>query len=196
MKMKTQNRKMKTLEVNQLSPQNKNGGDTGRPGPRVNSRRRPGWLTLAIVGIFGFSIGLVASYWPADSTHYQVNSAISSMLPGLMAQTTTDLGDGKYTFLANRRTIWAINKDKGRFAGYHFREDEDHTVERTRVTTLDPKVFPPADTIYMLSDRNLTEALWVCNKRSGDVQLWTPRIGGEVMAEKPLSTSQDLEPRK
>ena len=196
MKMKTQNRKMKTLEVNQLSPESINSDDTEHFDPPEKSRLRAGWLTLAIVGISGFSIGLVASYWPAESTHYQVNGAISSMLPSLMAQTTTDLGDGKYAFLANRRTIWAINKDKGRFAGYHFREDEDHTVERTRVTTLDPKIFPPADTIYMLSDRNLTEALWICNKRSGDVQLWTPRIGGEVKAEEPLSTSQDLEPSK
>tara|TARA_Y100000758_G_C16052634_1_gene422096 strand:- start:706 stop:1269 length:564 start_codon:yes stop_codon:yes gene_type:complete len=187
---------MKTLEVNQLSPESINSDDTEHFDPPEKSRLRAGWLTLAIVGIAGFSIGLVASYWPAESTHYQVNGAISSMLPSLMAQTTTDLGDGKYAFLANRRTIWAINKDKGRFAGYHFREDEDHTVERTRVTTLDPKIFPPADTIYMLSDRNLTEALWICNKRSGDVQLWTPRIGGEVKAEKPLSTSQDLEPSK
>ena len=194
--MKTQNRKMKTLEVNQLSPESINSDDTEHFDPPEKSRHRAGWLTLAIVGISGFSIGLVASYWPAESTHHQVNGAISAMLPSLMAQTTTDLGDGKYAFLANRRTIWAINKDKGRFAGYHFREDEDHTVERTRVTTLDPKIFPPADTIYMLSDRNLTEALWICNKRSGDVQLWTPRIGGEVKAEKPLSTSQDLEPSK
>ena len=194
--MKTQNRKMKTLEVNQLSPESINSDDTEHFDPPEKSRLRAGWLTLAIVGIAGFSIGLVASYWPAESTHHQVNGAISAMLPSLMAQTTTDLGDGKYAFLANRRTIWAINNDTGRFAGYHFREDEDHTVERTRVTTLDPKIFPPADTIYMLSDRNLTEALWICNKRSGDVQLWTPRIGGEVKAEKPLSTSQDLEPSK
>jgi len=187
---------MKTLEVNQVNQGNIDNRDTKNGGPGRHARTPTGWLTLAIVGISGFSIGLIASYWPADSVHYEVDGAISSLLPSLMAQTTNDLGDGKYAFLANRRTIWAINKDKGRFAGYHFREDEDHTVERTRITTLDPEIFPPADTIYMLSDRNLTEALWICNKRSGDVQLWTPRIGGEVKAEKPLSTSQDLEPEK
>ena len=196
MKMKTQTQTMKTLEVNQVNQGNIDNRDTKNGGPGRHARTPTGWLTLAIVGISGFSIGLIASYWPADSVHYEVDGAISSLLPSLMAQTTDDLGDGKYAFLANRRTIWAINKDKGRFAGYHFREDEDHTVERTRITTLDPAVFPPADTIYMLSDRNLTEALWICNKRSGDVQLWTPRIGGEVKAEKPLSTSQDLEPEK
>ena len=193
--MKIQNRKTKTLEANQVNQENFGNRETDNSAVIGGGHRKPtGWLTLAIVGFFAFSAGLIASYWPADSAHHQVNGAISSLLPNLMAQTTDDLGDGKYAYLANRRTIWAINKDKGRFAGYHFREDENHTVERTRVTTLDPKIFPPADTIYMLSDRNLTEAIWVCNKKTGDVQLWTPRIGGEVKAEKPLSTSQDLEP--
>ncbi len=193
--MKIQNPKMKTLEVNQVS-QDKLGKHGSVEMAATGSERpaRKGWLALSLAGFLGFSIGLVASYWPADKTHHQLNGAISSFLPGLMAQTTADLGEGEYAFLANRRTIWAINKKHGRFAGYHFREDENNTVERTRVTTLDPKVFPPADTVYMLSDRNLTEAIWVCNNRTGDVQLWTPRIGGEVKAEKPLSTAQDLQP--
>lgn len=159
-------------------------------------KSRPAWLTLALMGCTGFAIGLIAHSWPGDTAPNRLDGALSSLLPTVMAQTTDDLGDGNYSFLANRRTIWAINKAKGRFAGYHFREDEDHTVERTRIITLDPKIFPPADTIYMLSDRNLTEVVWVCNKRTGDIQLWTPRIGGDVKAEKPLSTAQDLKASK
>lgn len=157
---------------------------------------RPGWLTLALVGCAGFAIGLIAHTWSADTIPPGLDGTFSSLLPAAMAQTTDDLGDGKYSFLANRRTIWSINKEKGRFAGYHFREDEEHTVERTRVITLDQKIFPPADTVYLLSDRNLTEVIWVANKRTGEIQLWTPRIGGDVKAEKPLATMQDLEPGK
>ncbi|HBO50638.1 MAG TPA: hypothetical protein DD471_01540, partial [Planctomycetes bacterium] len=111
-------------------------------------------------------------------------------------QSAGALGDGEFAFLANRKQIWAINKSEGRFAGYHFREDEERSIERTKVVTLDQKTFPPADTIYMLSDRNLTEVIWVCNKRTGDVQLWSPRLGGDVTSEKPLSTMQDLLPAK
>lgn len=161
----------------------------------------PGKALIVLIVFIAFGIGLsVGSWHPEDEGGLSfgdgLDAAMGQLLPAVVAQSTEDLGQGNYAFLANRRQIWAINKLNGRFAGYHFREDEDRTVERTRVVTLDQKIFPPADTIYMLSDRNLTEILWVCNKRTGDIQLWSPRIGGDVTSEKPVTTSQDLSPNK
>jgi len=158
-------------------------------------------LSIVLIVFIVFGIGLSAGSWYSNGESrgdigQGLDAAMSQLLPTVVAQSTGDLGEGKYAFLANRRQIWAINKAKGRFAGYHFREDEDRSIERTRVVTLDQKIFPPADTIYMLSDRNLTEILWVCNKRTGDVQPWSPRIGGDVTSEKPLATMQDLSPGK
>ena len=93
----------------------------------------------------------------------------------------SDLGVGEYEFLPNRRTLWVINRTKGRFANFHFRSDQDRTVLRSRVIEVDPSDFPPADTDYLLSDKNFTELLWVCNRRSGDVQLWQPKGDGNVI---------------
>lgn len=114
------------------------------------------------------------------------------VLASLPAQAAADLGDGDYLFLPNRRTIWVVNKRNGRFANYHFKDDEAGTVERSRVVTLDAESFPPLDTVYLLSDRNLTEVFWVCNKRTGDVQLWIPKADGRIAADKPIATSIDL----
>jgi len=159
------------------------------------STARQTLMLLGVVFAFGFGVagGLL---FLGSATPHGDGPALGQFLPTVAAQSAGALGDGEFAFLANRKQIWAINKSAGRFAGYHFREDEDRTIERTKVVTLDQKIFPPADTIYMLSDRNLTEVIWICNKRTGDIQLWSPRIGGDVTSEKPLSTMQDLLPAK
>jgi hypothetical protein len=113
-------------------------------------------------------------------------------LANLSGQAAADLDEGEHLFLPNRRTIWVVNRKTGRFANYHFKDDEVGTVERSRVVTLDKATFPPEDTVYVLSDRNLTEVLWVCNRRTGDVQLWVPRADGRITSDKPIATSIDL----
>jgi hypothetical protein len=112
--------------------------------------------------------------------------------PSQASGLTTSTQDGDFLFLTNRRTIWVIHRKEGRFANYHFRDDEARTVERSRVVSLDQETFPPQDTVYLLSDRNLTEVLWVCNKRTGDVQLWEPRHDRSVVADRPIATYIDL----
>ena len=163
-----------------------------------NSRgtARQALMLLGVAFAFGFGLAGGGLLFLSPGAPHGGDSSLSHFLPTVAAQSAGALGDGEFAFLANRKQIWAINKSEGRFAGYHFREDEERTIERTKVVTLDQKIFPPADTIYMLSDRNLTEVIWVCNKRTGDVQLWSPRIGGDVTSEKPLSTMQDLLPAK
>jgi len=123
-----------------------------------------------------------------------VASAPASMFPHvpMAAAAQQDLGLGEYIFLPNRRAIWVINRTNGRFALYHFRDDQAKTIDRSRVVSLDQKTFPVSDTVYLLSDRNLTEVLWVCNRRTGDVQLWLPRADGAVDADKPIATKIDL----
>jgi hypothetical protein len=100
--------------------------------------------------------------------------------------------EGDYLFLPNRRSIWVVHRPTGRIANYHFRDNEEKTVLRSRVVTLDAKDFPPSDTLYLLSDRNLMSLLWACNQKTGDVQLWDLRADGDVAAEGQVVTSIDL----
>ena len=138
--------------------------------------------------------------WPGGSPERDgslragFGSGLASLLvsPAFAAQIHSDLGDGDYTFLPNRRTIWVVNRKYGRFANYHFRDDQERSILRSQVVTLDQRDFPPEDAVYLLSDRNLTEVLWVCNRRTGDVQLWHPRPDGKVVSEGQIATSVDL----
>lgn len=116
------------------------------------------------------------------------NAALSSIL----REAHADLEDGDYDFFPNRRSIWVVNRTNGRMATYHFRDDELGSVDRSRVATIDPLSFPAKDTVIRLSDRNLNNILWVCNKRTGDVQMWYPGRDGMLRAEKPIVTSSDL----
>ena len=102
--------------------------------------------------------------------------------------------DGDYRFLATRKTIWVFNRENGRFAAYRFLDDEESTIERSRVAQINQTTFPAEDTVFLTSDHHLTEAVWVCNARTGDVQLWSYRTGGTLGADPPVRTLDDLTP--
>ncbi|MCZ6793874.1 MAG: hypothetical protein O7J95_09720 [Planctomycetota bacterium] len=123
---------------------------------------------------------------------FPAEASTTSTFLGARGRVQEDLGEGEYLFLPNRRSIWVVNRSVGRFANYDFRDHQDATVKRSRVVTLDPNDFPARDTVYHLSDRNLTAVLWVCNERTGDVQLWVLRGNGEVKSEGHIVTSIDL----
>ncbi len=105
---------------------------------------------------------------------------------------SAQLRPGTFQFLPNRRSIWVVNRPAGRFAGYHFRDDQDRSVLRTRVVEVDATLFPAADVVYLLSDKNFAETMWVANTRTGVFQLWTPRAAGAVEGKTIRRVEQDL----
>jgi hypothetical protein len=170
-------------------------------------------LLLALGGILGLGLGRAwrSSDDAGEGLESEAADASGTSLAGLaragllsplaaslVAEAPDSAGaqDGDYLFFPNRRSVWVVNRQNGRFAYYHFRDDQNRTVDRSRVFQLDQETFPPGETVFLLSDRNLTEVLWVCNKRTGDVQLWTPRADGNADAEKPIATKIDLMERR
>ena len=118
---------------------------------------------------------------------------IAGVLPlGLLARAKAELGTGEYEFFPNRRSMWVVNRVNGRMATYHFRDDEVGSVDRSRVHRINLETFPRKDTSIALSDRNLNNVLWVCNTRTGDVQMWYPARDGTLRSEMPVATSADL----
>jgi hypothetical protein len=151
----------------------------------------------------GLLIGLVAgigaaAFWFHASGSASTAAAGSSEgafdLPSILRVANADLDDGDYAFFPNRRSIWIVNRTNGRMANYHFRDDELGSVDRSRVSAIDLKTFPRKDTVIYLSDRNMNNILWVCNTRTGDIQIWSlARDGsGSLRAEGPVGSSIDL----
>ena len=110
----------------------------------------------------------------------------------ILRQAMADLEDGEYDFFPNRRSIWIVNRSNGRMANYYFNDDELGSVDRSRVGTIDLRTFPRKDTVLHLSDRNYNNILWVCNVRTGDVQMWHPGRDGVLRSEQPITSSIDL----
>jgi len=131
---------------------------------------------------------LLATHW-SSSSDGDGGFFLSS---GLLQEVHADLESGEYSFFPNRRSIWVINNTNGRMANYNFHDDEVGSVDRTRVATLDLKTFPRGDTKVVLSDRNMNNILWVCNAKTGDVQMWTVARDATLRGEHPVATSTDL----
>jgi hypothetical protein len=112
---------------------------------------------------------------------------------GILRQASAELGQGDYEFFPNRRSIWIVNRVTGRMALYRMNDDEVGSVDRSRVATIDMTSFPREHTVIRLSDRNMNEGiLWVCNQRTGDVQMWTHARDASLRAETPIASSTDL----
>ena len=115
-----------------------------------------------------------------------------SLFPRVMAQAVADLGDGDFQFLPSRRSMWVVNRANGRMAAYTFLNNEYSTVQRSRVAQIDLAAFPMADSVVMMSDRNLNSIVWVANRKTGDVQMWNLARDGELRKTGPVATSADL----
>lgn len=154
-------------------------------------RVHPLFFCLALAGAFalGSWSHRHSETTSSDGTRTVYSPAARS---ALMAQVREQLKDGDYLFLPNRRSVWVVNRTNGRVANYHFLNNEYETVERSRVGQVDTRTFPPEDTLYEISDRNLSNNLWVCNVRTGDVQLWTVSHDREFKRVGPIATSTDL----
>ena len=147
----------------------------------------------AFLGVFlaGQAVTTCMNSW--NSTEAPQRDFSSLLFPSLNAQgLLDDLGEGNYFFLPTRRTIWVVNRDNGRMVNYEFIDNEFMTVQKSRVARIDQVTFPPDESSYLLSDRNWHSIIWVCNRRTGDVQLWELVRDGEIRKVGPIATSANL----
>lgn len=158
-----------------------------------------GDLKLVVTGVL---LGVCATLLLGRASGPQVGGSGSiqgsslSAWPLSLKQAAALLDEGDYEFFPNRRSVWVVNRTNGRMANYLFRDDEQQTVDRTRITAIDLNTFPRKDTVIHLSDRNLNNILWVCNVRTGDVQMWHATRDGILRPAGPIATSTDLVERE
>ena len=146
-------------------------------------------------------VAFVVGSWSARRSEVAAPDGTTTVYAGmstsnLMAQVQADLKKGEYLFLPNRRSVWVINQTNGRVAVYTFLNNEYDTVQRSRVGQIDARAFPRGEAVFQISDKNLSNNLWVCNARTGDFQLWTVERDGEFKNVGPIATSTDLMERK
>ncbi len=165
---------------------------------RENYRKLCLLAVPTFLGVFGAGIlaGILLESGRARQSGASSEAPPAIWLGNFLPTLRADLEEGDYEFFPNRRTIWVVNRSNGRMATYTFRDDEVGSVDRSRVAQINLDTFPRHETVIHLSDRNLTNLLWVCNVRTGDVQLWQPMADGSLRADHPIQTQLDLRTRE
>ncbi len=76
---------------------------------------------------------------------------------------------GDFSFFTYRRSVWVVNHAKG--SARFFRMPEGRTdqdkIERSDLYEVDREVYPIDQVRYQVSERNLTNFLWVMNPVTG-----------------------------
>ena len=105
-----------------------------------------------------------------------------------------DTGKGDYLFLANRLSMWVINRVNGKIIHYEVKDNSLGTVERSHVSAINLEWFPMRDTDFLGSDRNLTPYLWVVNRVTGNFQVWRVYRDGNLITDQfPVPVGEDMQ---
>jgi hypothetical protein len=78
--------------------------------------------------------------------------------------------DGDYAFFTFRRNLWAVHLPTGRVQFFLFPDGKEQQITRSRVHQIDLDAFPIDQVRYQLSERNLTNFLWLLNPITGKAQ--------------------------
>jgi hypothetical protein len=170
------------------------------------SMRRPFFAGIAVgaLALVAATLIYVADSGPSGRSELAKNglaplaSTIAESLASafeiseLEAQSRTNTD---YRFLPNRRNMWVMNRRLGRIVHFRFLDTSKGTVERSFVAQVDQQRFPARDTTYKISERNITDLLWVCNRRTGDFQLWRRNVrdGRLVTDDQSVQAAAHLE---
>ena len=152
-------------------------------------------VVLGVVVTSAVLVG-VYSFWmrSSDTCSSSIADSLTSVydIPELEAQSSGRSTD--FRFLPNRRNMWVGNRRLGTVVHYRLTDTMKGAVERSHVAHVDQARFPVRDTVYKISERNVTDLLWVCNRRTGDFELWRRNVrdGRLVPDDLPIEAGAHL----
>lgn len=101
-------------------------------------------------------------------------------------------GPGDYIFLPVRQNIWVVNKRIPSIIYYTLPTGPDRPIEKSRVFKIPTDSFPIESCDFFLSDRNLANMLWICNRVTGEVLPIRPKRDGSFDTEYQFHSSVDF----
>jgi hypothetical protein len=120
--------------------------------------------------------------------------SMASVGDGWVEKAMADVGKGDYFFLANRLSMWVINRSNGRLIHYEIKDNSMGTVVSSHVGQLNLEWFPMRDTDFLGSDRNLTPYLWVVNRVTGNFQVWRVYRDVNLITDQfPVPVGEDMQ---
>ena len=114
---------------------------------------------LVIIGVIGgIALAFFGGLTPASP------APTLSPTEAFALQLSAD-GDGDYAFFPYRRYLWVVRRSTGTAQFFIVPEskDGDQPIESSRTYTIDQNLFPLDQVRYQISERNLTNYLWIVN---------------------------------
>ena len=128
-------------------------------------------LLLACGLIAGTVIGIGwSSTWPTAAVPPEL----------AFARQIADGPDGDYAFFTYRRYLWLVHKPTGKaqFSLLPDSKNSTQPIEPSRVYAVDQELFPLDQVRYQISERNLTNYLWILNPTTGKAMFIRARRDG------------------
>jgi hypothetical protein len=145
-----------------------------------STARRAGWLRAVVLLGIGAVLGSIAS--DAFRSPAPLFPAALFAQDGIEQVGGNEEGD--YLFFTFRRNLWVVHKPTGRVQFLMFPDGSEQQLVRSRIHQVDQSVFPTDQVRYQLSERNLTNFLWILNPVTGKARfIRAGRDGGFETSE-------------
>ncbi len=128
--------------------------------------KRGAWMWAAVGGVLG---ALLVMPWLAPDANVVMLSA---------AEQPRVVEGGDYTYFTFRRNLWVVKKSTWEVRFYLFPESMEQSITESRSYAIDAKQFPQEQTIIQVSERNLTNYLWLLNPTMGKARYIKARRDG------------------
>lgn len=119
-----------------------------------------------ILAIFLLVVGMFAGIGVTDFVRDERGIVLDAHA---LTSAPVEVQQGEYTFFTYRRNVWIIQRSSGR--AQFFLVPETHTsearIEQSGVYQIDQTEFPPDQTELQISERNLSNYLWISNRVTG-----------------------------
>ena len=140
--------------------------------PRHARRFGSAFLLVAIGAVLGTALsgGLGLPGSGTSSTGSEELFPSSMFANSLFAQESSEaraMEGEEYTFFTFRRNLWAIHRASGKVQFMVFPDSQDQQPQRSVTHQVDLELFPVDQVEYQLSERNLTNFLWILNPVTG-----------------------------
>ena len=151
-----------------------------RPG-----RAAPRWAWMILGVLMGAALWIpVARMVPSDS----------HTMPTVWANNLNSDAESDYSFFSHRRYLWVIRRSTGNAQFFLLPESKgsEQPVETSRIYSVDQKEFPLDQVLFQVSERNLTNYLWIFNPVTGRAMFIRARRDGGFDESPMLDVSKDL----
>ena len=153
----------------------------------VASSRRPKSTQGLVLLFVGVVLGAVVFSSPENQSPLITES--------LFAAESGDIGgntDGEYLFFTFRRNLWIVHQPTGKLQFLMLPDGAEESVIRSRIYEIDTEGFPVDQVQFQLSERNLTNFLWIMNPVTGKARyVRAGRGGGFDVSEVYSATRRD-----